>query len=113
MADIDFDIGCLGPHVTVHQRPALSSPRDSIAHRYRQKNERKKRLFTLSIPADTSTTTIDYIEERYALTAGRVLPMNFTPTGESATEVRFASPLKTVRQNAVQGTATVELEELL
>lgn len=109
---IAFDLDCYSaPYVTVHERRAVSTTAP-IAHRYRQVNQRKVRRFVLSFAEDTPYTAIQHIVELWQQAKSTVAALTFTPVGESPIDVRFIS-MKTTRQNAAQGTATVELEELL
>lgn len=114
MASITFDISCVPPEfVRVATRRAAATPDGSPIVRARRINQRVLRSYQIEFSRETPWTVIQALNETWRATKGPVIPMNFTPPGESEIEVRFKKNSKrTVRHSILCGSASVELEEV-
>ena len=99
-------------YVLDQQRDCLTTGVEQGVIFARQINQRAMKVYKL-VWETLPSQVIPLIRYLYDLTGGGVEPMNYTPFGESAIEVRFASnTLTTIDNSATSGAVAIELEQV-
>lgn len=113
VASIDFDLPAEFELTRTSARRAVSSAPEMGVRRARQIAERQIRTFQLKWK-NAGEGIFRRLDLLWAATKGNVVPMNFTPPGESQIEVRFAAPdIAYNRVSVFGGELALELEEVL
>jgi len=112
MATIAFDLCSEFPTDRVSLRSAVSTPDGSAIVHARNVNETELRVWRIVWDA-APRQLVERLKDLSIAAYGSVLPMDFTPPGESAVEVRFREgTLRYEIQSATSCGIEIELEEV-
>jgi len=100
------------PLVRTSRRRAYTTAAESGFAQRRQVHEREIRTWALSLPHATIGDAVN-VWDAWALAAGTVLDLDWTPPGESSARVHFTRQPSVTRLSAVQYAIDLELEEVL